>query len=63
MINGDHVTLQMPGYRSCDIQPPGHGEDDLLVSRKYELPVISPIDDKGVFTTEEAYGQFERNVL
>ncbi|MGZ0075612.1 hypothetical protein ACVXZY_06650 [Staphylococcus aureus] len=28
------------------------GEDDYIVGQKYELPVISPIDDKGVFTEE-----------
>ncbi|MVW02172.1 class I tRNA ligase family protein, partial [Escherichia coli] len=34
-----------------------HGEDDYVVGQKYKLPVISHVDDKGVFT-EEA-GQFE----
>ena len=33
------------------------GEDDYIVGQKYELPVISPLDDKGVFTEEG--GQFE----
>ncbi|SUK82521.1 isoleucyl-tRNA synthetase [Staphylococcus aureus] len=33
----------------------------ILLVKKYELPVISPIDDKGVFTEEG--GQFEGNVL
>lgn len=32
-----------------------HGEDDYIVSRKYDLPVISPVDSRGVFT-DEAYG-------
>ena len=36
---------------------PGHGEDDYVVGQKYDLPVISPLDDKGVFTEEG--GQFE----
>ena len=31
---------------------PGHGEDDYIVSRKYDLPVISPVDSRGVFTDE-----------
>ncbi len=30
------------------------GEDDDIVGQKYELPVISPIDDKGVFTEKAA---------
>ena len=36
------------------IQRPGHGEDDYIVGQKYNLPVISPVDDKGVFTEEVA---------
>ncbi len=31
---------------------PGHGEEDYLVGEKYDLPVIMPVDDKGVFTDE-----------
>ncbi len=31
---------------------PGHGVDDYMVGLKYNLPVISPVDDKGVFTSE-----------
>ncbi|MDN8756809.1 class I tRNA ligase family protein, partial [Staphylococcus aureus] len=34
-----------------------HGEDDYIVGQKYGLGVLSPINDKGVFT-EEA-GEFE----
>lgn len=36
---------------------PGHGEDDFIVGQKYGLEVISPLDDKGVFTAEG--GPFE----
>ena len=35
----------------------GHGEDDYIVGQKYDLPVISPLNDKGVFTEEG--GPFE----
>ncbi|MGC3042237.1 hypothetical protein ACPTF6_13505, partial [Enterococcus faecalis] len=31
---------------------PGQGVDDYIVSRKYDLPVISPVDSRGVFTDE-----------
>ena len=54
VINGDHVTTD--AGTGCVHTAPGHGEDDYCWS-KYELPVISPIDDKGVFTEEG--GQFE----
>ena len=55
VINGLHVTTDAGtgGVHTA----PGHGEDDFVVGQKYNLPVISPVDDKGVFT-EEA-GQFE----
>ena len=54
VINGTHVTTD--AGTGCVHTAPGHGEDDYIVSQKYDLPVISPVDDKGVFT-EEA-GQF-----
>lgn len=31
---------------------PGHGEEDYLVGLKYNLPVLMPVDDDGVFTEE-----------
>ena len=54
VINGTHVTTD--AGTGCVHTAPGHGEDDYIVGQKYGLDVISPVDDKGVFT-EEA-GQF-----
>ncbi|WP_369040825.1 isoleucine--tRNA ligase [Staphylococcus chromogenes] len=54
VINGNHVTTD--AGTGCVHTAPGHGEDDYIVGQKYGLEVISPVDDKGVFT-EEA-GQF-----
>ena len=31
---------------------PGHGEDDYIVGLKYNLPIVSPVDDKGRFTED-----------
>ena len=31
---------------------PGHGEEDYIASRKYNLPVLAPVDDYGRFTKE-----------
>ncbi|MFH1367726.1 MAG: isoleucine--tRNA ligase [Elusimicrobiota bacterium] len=31
---------------------PGHGQDDYAAGLKYKLPIISPVDDKGIFTEE-----------
>lgn len=55
VINGDHVTTD--AGTGCVHTAPGHGEDDYIVGQNYDLPVISPLNDKGVFTEEG--GQFE----
>ena len=50
LINGDHVTTD--AGTGCVHTAPGHGEDDYIVGTKYDLPVISPVDYKGVLTEE-----------
>ncbi|AKG73714.1 isoleucine--tRNA ligase [Salinicoccus halodurans] len=55
VVLGDHVTLD--GGTGCVHTAPGHGDDDFVVGQKYDLGVLSPVDDKGVFT-EEA-GKYE----
>ncbi|WP_077211453.1 isoleucine--tRNA ligase [Bacillus dakarensis] len=47
---GEHVTTD--AGTGCVHTAPGHGEDDFLVGKKYGLDVLSPLDDKGVFTSE-----------
>lgn len=47
---GDHVTLD--AGTGLVHTAPGHGEDDYFVSKKYGLDVLSPVDDRGVFTDE-----------
>lgn len=54
VILGDHVTLDQG--TGCVHTAPGHGVEDYEVGKKYNLPVISPLDDRGVFTEEG--GQF-----
>lgn len=55
VIVGDHVTLE--SGTGCVHTAPGHGVDDFNVCRKYsDIPIVVPVDDKGVLT-EEA-GQF-----
>ncbi|MGE5379888.1 MAG: isoleucine--tRNA ligase [Methylocystaceae bacterium] len=50
VVLGDHVTLE--AGTGCVHTAPGHGEDDFWVGREYDLPVIVPINDQGVFTEE-----------
>jgi isoleucyl-tRNA synthetase len=49
----DHVTAE--SGTGCVHTAPGHGEDDFLVGKRYNLDVLCPVDDKGVMT-EEAPG-------
>ena len=36
---------------------PGHGVDDFLTGKKYDLPVLMPVDDRGVYTEGPFGGQ------
>ena len=55
VILGDHVTTD--GGTGLVHTAPGHGDDDYKVAQHYNLDILSPVDDKGVFT-EEA-GKYE----
>ncbi len=50
----DHVTVD--AGTGCVHTAPGHGEDDFIVGKKYDLDVVSVVDYKGTMT--EAAGQF-----
>ena len=47
IILGEHVM--MDGGTGCVHTAPGHGEDDYRVGLKYNLDVIMPVDDRGLF--------------
>ena len=56
VILGDHVTLE--AGTGCVHTAPGHGMEDYIVCRNYpEIPIVVPVDAKGVLTAEA--GQFE----
>lgn len=50
IILGDHVTLETG--TGCVHTAPGHGHEDYLVGKQYNLPILSPVDGKGRFTEE-----------
>lgn len=50
----DHVTVD--AGTGCVHTAPGHGEDDFIVGKKYDLDVVSVVDFKGTMT--EAAGEF-----
>nr|WP_106784071.1 isoleucine--tRNA ligase [Lysinibacillus timonensis] len=47
---GDHVTTD--AGTGCVHTAPGHGEDDYQVGKRYNLPVLSPVDNRGCYTDE-----------
>ena len=50
VIYGDHVTLDT-GTGAVHTAP-GHGQDDYLVALEFDIPLLMPVDDNGVFTDE-----------
>ncbi|MBO8129361.1 MAG: isoleucine--tRNA ligase [Peptococcaceae bacterium] len=58
LVLDEYVTLDQG--TGCVHTAPGHGEEDFEVGKKYGLPVISPINEKGIFTEESGIfaGQF-----
>lgn len=54
VVNADYVT--MDSGTGCVHTAPGFGADDYVTGRRYRLPIVVPVDDKG-YQTEEA-GKF-----
>lgn len=55
IVLADYVTLE--DGTGCVHTAPGHGEEDYQTGLKYNLPVLSPVDDEGRFTKEA--GKYE----
>ncbi len=55
VILGDHVTLD--SGTGLVHTAPGHGEDDFIVGKKYNLDILCPVDSKGYMTKEA--GKYE----
>lgn len=50
VIGGDYITTA--SGTGLVHTAPGHGQDDYIVGLKYDLPLLSPVDDYGKFTSE-----------
>lgn len=50
VVLGNHVTSE--AGTGCVHTAPGHGMEDFSVGDKYKLGVLSPVDAKGMFTSE-----------
>ena len=55
-VLGQHVTTE--AGTGIVHTAPGHGMDDYIVGQQYNLGIVSPLDNRGVFTAE-AGAQFE----
>ncbi|GAB4814888.1 hypothetical protein N2152v2_001934 [Parachlorella kessleri] len=50
VVGGDYITTE--SGTGLVHTAPGHGQEDYLVGQRYGLPLLSPVDDAGVFTEE-----------
>ncbi len=50
MVLAPYVTLD--SGTGCVHTAPGHGRDDYMTGLRYNLPVLSPVDNSGCFTDE-----------
>ncbi|UKI35664.1 MAG: class I tRNA ligase family protein [Clostridiales bacterium] len=50
VILGGHVTLD--AGTGCVHTAPGHGAEDFVACQNYDLPIIVPVDSKGVLNEE-----------
>lgn len=48
VIFGNHVTIE--AGTGCVHTAPGHGQEDYKVGLTYRLPILSPVDNRGIFT-------------
>jgi isoleucyl-tRNA synthetase len=52
IVLGLHVTADTG--TGCVHTAPGHGADDFKVGQKYNLPILNPVDDGGLYTDDFA---------
>lgn len=50
IVLSEFVTLEQG--TGCVHTAPGHGEEDYEIGLRYDLKVLSPVDEKGIFTDE-----------
>ena len=50
VVVGEHVTLD--AGTGCVHTAPGFGADDFIVCQKYQIPIIVPVDGKGLHTSD-----------
>ena len=61
VIGGDYITTD--SGTGLVHTAPGHGQEDYFTGIKYNLPLLSPVDDAGRFTLEAGERFFGKDVL
>ncbi len=61
LLGGDWITTD--SGTGLVHTAPGHGQEDYMVGQRYELPLLSPVDDDGNFTAEAGHQFQGLNVL
>jgi isoleucyl-tRNA synthetase len=52
VVTAEYVS--MVDGTGCVHTAPGHGKEDFETGRKFNLPVVCPVDDRGLFTAQAA---------
>ncbi len=50
IVGGDYITTE--SGTGLVHTAPGHGQEDFIVGKRYGLPILSPVDEKGNLTEE-----------
>ena len=61
VVGGDYITTETG--TGLVHTAPGHGQEDYATGLKFDLPLLSPVDDKGDFTEEAGEALLGLNVL
>ena len=61
VVGGDYITTETG--TGLVHTAPGHGQEDYLTGLKFDLPLLSPVDDAGDFTEEAGEALEGKNVL
>ena len=61
VAGGDYITTD--SGTGLVHTAPGHGQEDYMTGLKFGLPLLSPVDDKGLFTDEAGDDLVGKSVL
>ncbi len=57
----DEELVNLEEGTGCVHLAPGHGEEDFKIGKRYNLEMLSPVDEAGRFTIEPYFGEYIRD--